>query len=71
MGETLTGTTTLGQSELGSNANEGEFQNWNLTIRCYLVLYIGIHCLDGRGSYPSTGDPVSVFKAYSQNRGNS
>ena len=38
---TLTGTTTPGQSELGSNANKEGLQNCNLTIKCCFVSYTG------------------------------
>ena len=47
----LTGTNTLGQSEPGSNGNKEvhhspKFQNWNLTIRWFSVIF---RILIGRG----------------------
>ena len=55
---TLSGATTLGQSGVGSNGNEGVLsilQGWSLTIRLFNVI-------------PKTlmGDTVSVFYSSSQ-----
>ena len=62
--ETLTSETTTGQSEAGSNSNEGvlyTLQNLNLTLRCSLVSYLEYPFSGGGGSYLSTRDIVNIF----------
>ena len=52
---TVTGTNTLGQSELGSNDNKWgtphtpDLQDWSLTIRCSLMSYRGTYFFGERG----------------------
>ena len=67
---TLTSTTTLCQSETGSNSNEGviphslDLQNWSLTFRCSLVPHLRYSFFWwGKGGrfYPSAGSIVTIF----------
>ena len=61
----LTGTTTLGQSHLGSNGNKGalvyypDIQNWSLTIRCSSLAIYDTPFSLGEGVLPH-------YRGYSQ-----
>ena len=68
MDGTLTGTTTLGQSWLGSNDNEGVVQmtqkvkDWSLTIRCCLVSCLEHYFVVREGPSPHVGYSQRILR---------
>ena len=63
---TLTGLTTLDQSEPGHNSNSTKLQKWSLITGCSLLSYPGCPSplfWGKRASYPITGDTINIFQA--------